>query len=80
MPKERWPGHDEALAYIQKHWHEPFGDRRQELVFIGSGMDRAAITHALDSALVDGQTDYDPARWQHLADPFPHWRRAGGAS
>jgi hypothetical protein len=29
-----------------------YGDRRQEIVFIGAGMDRAAIETQLDSALL----------------------------
>ena len=37
---------------IQALWAEPHGDRRQELVFIGAGMDEAALRAALDAALV----------------------------
>ena len=39
VPRERWPSHDSARAYIAQHWQEPWGDRRQEIVFIGSGID-----------------------------------------
>jgi G3E family GTPase len=75
VPKERWPSHDHARAYLEKHWLEPFGDRRQELVFIGSGMDKTAITAALDAALVGDDARFDPAEWAGLNDPFPEWRR-----
>ncbi len=79
VPEDRWPEHPQARAYVTQHWQEPFGDRRQELVFIGSGMDRAAITAALDAALVGSETRFDPLEHHHLDDPFPLWRRAEAA-
>lgn len=52
MPRTHWPPEPEAQARIRSHWRAPFGDRRQELVFIGSGFDQKAITTALDGCLV----------------------------
>jgi G3E family GTPase len=80
VPSERWPDHPQALDYLLQHWLEPFGDRRQELVFIGAGMDRAAITAALDAALVGDAERFEPQQWQDLPDPFPTWRRAPQAA
>lgn len=51
-PQKDWPTGAEAVARIHANWRAPFGDRRQELVFIGAGMDRAAITAALEQCLV----------------------------
>jgi len=79
VPQERWPEHPEARAYIDRHWQAPFGDRRQELVFIGSGFDKAAITAALDAALTGSETAFEPSAFGHLEDPFPQWRQAQAA-
>ena len=75
-PKNRWPDDPEVVARIKTGWHKAWGDRRQQLVFIGTPeMDKAAITAQLDSCLVDvadgGQID--SREWRNWPDPFPHW-------
>ena len=35
---------------MQAHWKEPWGDRRQEIVFIGAGIDWPALKAKLDVA------------------------------
>jgi G3E family GTPase len=42
-PRSGLPSHPEAQAEIARNWAEPWGDRRQEMVFIGVGLDREAI-------------------------------------
>lgn len=74
IPQDRWPDDPGAVAKMRENWAEPWGDRRQELVFIGSGMDRAAITAALDACLIETGR-FAPADWAHLPDPFPTWGR-----
>ncbi|MGL4321954.1 MAG: GTP-binding protein, partial [Paracoccaceae bacterium] len=78
VPKERWPTHPDALAEVAGKWAEPWGDRRQEIVFIGHGMDESALRAALDNALVD-TSDFTPDAWRNLPDPFPEWRRKQAA-
>lgn len=74
VPKDRWPTHPDALAEVDKVWQEPWGDRRQELVFIGADMDRETITAMLDAALFNAN-DFTPTAWAGLSDPFPEWGR-----
>jgi G3E family GTPase len=81
IPKSRWPDSQEWQDLMDKHWHPIWQDRRQEMVFIGSGMDQEAMTKALDACLVgnDEKDIFEPMDWRHLPDPFPIWKRAEAA-
>lgn len=72
VPQDRLPDHPQAQAEIARNWVEPWGDRRQELVFIGAGLERETISARLNDALVD-TTDFNPDAWTDMADPFPQW-------
>lgn len=72
VPQDRLPDHPQAQAEIARNWVEPWGDRRQELVFIGAGLERETISARLNDALVD-TTDFHPDTWTDMADPFPQW-------
>ncbi|WP_029013482.1 zinc metallochaperone GTPase ZigA [Niveispirillum irakense] len=81
VPRERWPDAPDYQQAIKSKWHPVYGDRRQELVFIGIDMDEAAIRHRLDDALVGDPEAHDMplAKWKNLPDPFPRWKRQGEA-
>lgn len=81
VPRARWPDHPEWQAILDRNWHSVWGDRRQELVFIGTELDEAAIRAALDLCLVGDALPlrFNPERYRDLPDPFPAWRRAEAA-
>jgi G3E family GTPase len=77
VPKERWPPSDGGT--IKEHWHPIWGDRRQEIVFIGVDIDWASIKARLDAALVPENQATCLESLPELPDPFPVWRRKSAA-
>lgn len=75
ISKSRWPDNPEWLESMKPYLHPVWGDRRQELVFIGvDPMDEAALREKLDACLVDASV-FTPHEWEALLDPFPSWMR-----
>lgn len=74
IPKGEWPDDPDTRAQIERDWQDPWGDRRQEIVFIGVGLDEGALTARLDAALLtEKERAAGPKRWAKLRDPFPAW-------
>ncbi|HCH55626.1 MAG TPA: 4-hydroxytetrahydrobiopterin dehydratase [Rhodospirillaceae bacterium] len=80
IPKEHWPEDERALEYVNSFWQEPWGDRRQEIVFIGSGIDWPALENRLDACLLPEGAASDISELPDLHDPFPLWQRAEEAA
>tara|TARA_B100001115_G_scaffold164340_1_gene141188 strand:- start:22 stop:1221 length:1200 start_codon:yes stop_codon:yes gene_type:complete len=77
IPKSQWPTDKESIDYIKEKWVEPFGDMRQELVFIGQGLDQKRITKLLDECLLsDSDLLLGKDYWAQFPDPFPEWGEA----
>jgi G3E family GTPase len=71
-PEEEWPEDKSDIETIRSMFEGFYGDRRQELVFIGREMDEPAIREILESCLVtDLEFVQGPELWEQLADPFP---------
>ena len=80
IPEESWEVSPEQHASIRADWHPEWGDRAQQLVFIGIGLDEGAICQKLNAALVtDKEAGEGIARWHTFADPLPvwHWGTSG---
>ncbi len=73
--KSRWPPKgDPQRDAIDARWKEPYGDRLNEVVFIGQNMDRALIEAAWKAThLTYTETRKGMKGWRDLADPFPNW-------
>jgi G3E family GTPase len=70
-----WPDDPEYRARIESKRDGEFGDRRQEIVFIGIEMDRVHVTRMLDACLLDdAEMQLGEAAWRRFPDPFPTWR------
>jgi len=76
MPKNEWPLEDDSVREaITKHWQDPYGDRRQELVFIGTDIDKETIKNRLDACLLT-KDEYalGPDAWASFNDPIHAWQ------
>lgn len=74
VPLEHWPEDPDTIASIHTEWAEPFGDRRQELVFIGQNVDESRLRAELDQCLLtDAELSEGPEAWRRYPDPFPAW-------
>ncbi|RYC17375.1 GTP-binding protein [Ciceribacter ferrooxidans] len=73
VPREQWPDDPEFLRAMTPYLDPVWGDRRQELVFIGCDpMSEEDIRAELDNCLVPAD-GFTPEVWRNLPDPFASW-------
>lgn len=78
VPRDSWPDDPELMSWIESHWDEEVGDRRQELVLIGQDMDETALRASLQACeLTDEEMAAGEEVWESYEDPFPEWAMAG---
>ena len=76
VPRDNWPKDPDSLSAIDQLWVEPFGDMRQELVFIGQNLDKDSMTSALNNCLLsEEEVLKGKDHWINLPDPFPEWEQ-----
>lgn len=75
VSREQWPQDPGFLNMIKPYLDPVWGDRRQEIAFIGADpMDEAKICAELDACLIDSPV-FVPELWRDLPDPFASWDR-----
>jgi G3E family GTPase len=74
VPREHWEMPDGERPDQEPGWHPRFGDRAQQLVFIGQQMDEPALRARLDACLLDKRlANGDSSAWEGLENPFPEF-------
>jgi G3E family GTPase len=65
QPQEEWTDDKEVKSLILSDFIDPWGDRRQEIVFIGEGLDEGALIQLFDSCLLN---DKDWKFWEKVME------------
>lgn len=75
VPKNQWElDGEEMINDIRKNWQEPYGDRRQELVLIGTSIDKEGLEKQLQACLLsDEEYQAGPEAWLTHPDPIHPW-------
>ena len=70
-PSEYWPTDPEQKKQIIEYFVEPYGDRRQEIVFIAQNLNKEEIIERLDQCLVTDEEFAEGMKlWQTFEDSF----------
>ena len=71
LPRDEWPQDEQFVAEVESDWTAPWGDRRQEIVFIGIKMNQSEIVEQLNGCLLtEEERAGGPTSWRALSDPY----------
>ncbi|MBL6722862.1 MAG: GTP-binding protein [Candidatus Margulisbacteria bacterium] len=75
VPKSEWNLDDEEMIEsIKAHWQDPYGDRRQELVLIGTNINKDDIINRINACLLtEDELSQGPNVWKTYTDPIHSW-------
>ena len=77
IPEEEWPQDEESQEAIKNNWHPRFGDRSQQLIFIGKPEILNDIVIALEkSLLTDKELEKGFEYSENVPDPFGDWNES----
>ena len=79
VDEESWPKDVAWRSQLEASWDPRYGDRKQELVFIGVGLDYEELQRRLDSCLTESWPSRNIAELTDEKDCFPIWRAKGHA-
>jgi G3E family GTPase len=79
VDQARWPKDPEWRRALDAVWDPCYGDRKQELVFIGVDFDQDDLKKRIDFCLTDSRPAPDPSRLYDEKDCFPVWRAKADA-
>ena len=72
IPREHWNHPEGYRPDEQPTWHPRFGDRTQQLVFIGQELDEPMLRARLDACLLDEElANASSEKWAALPNPLP---------
>lgn len=75
VPENEWPTDALARESIRENWHPKWGDRHQELVFIGMQIDTRKLHSDLERCLLTPEEEQsDVETWRNFYDPLPQWQ------
>ena len=71
-PEDEWPEDPEEVSEIRSKFSGEYGDRHQELVFIGQNLNQQRVEDLLDECLLtDAEFAAGPDFWAEMDDPLP---------
>jgi G3E family GTPase len=80
IPEEQRPKDDTFKEWLDHVWQEPYGDRRNELVFIGQTMQEEQLRAALEACYASPEEILEMKKNRRAPTVFPDWIAKNDAS